>query len=62
LLQVALRGHAALGERAPPPLMVKFAHIADRATHLSTSPALGTKTERYKQPAVKIRTEPRKKD
>jgi hypothetical protein len=43
LLQVALRGHAALGERAPPPLMVKFAHIADRATHLSTSPALGTK-------------------
>jgi hypothetical protein len=43
LLQVALRGHASLGERAPPTLMVLFAHIADRATDPSTSPALGKK-------------------
>jgi hypothetical protein len=42
-LRVALRGHAALGEHAPPTPVVLFAHIADRATDPSTSPRSGFK-------------------
>jgi hypothetical protein len=56
-MQAAPRGHAALGERAPPALMVLFAHIADRAADPNTSPAFGfKKEERRKQPTVKLRT------
>jgi hypothetical protein len=43
LLQFALRGHAALVERAPSLLVVLFARIADRGTEPSTPPALGKK-------------------